>query len=147
VGIGGDEPAAAVFVGDAIVNRVEREQGVARKIHLGDQPLEKVEAEDRKMDMGRSPGVVMVAPGVSAWANGGEAVLAILIGQTAAGPAKVGVERRVVLIDPVEVAAAGVGLPNLDQGIGNRAIVFIQHAAGDDDPLANHLTVLHRVPG
>ena len=49
------------------------------------------------------------------------------------------VERRVMLIDIVRVAAGRVRLPELDQCVGHRASVFVEHAAGHDDALAQCL--------
>jgi hypothetical protein len=41
-----------------------------------------------------------------------------------------------VLISLVEIPARGVGLPNLNEGVGERAMIFIENAAADDDALA-----------
>ena len=58
-----------------------------------------------------------------------------------------------MLIDIVYIAAAGIGLPDFHQGIGNRTLVFIQHMPMHDDTLAQRLsralpadttTLLHR---
>ncbi len=35
----------------------------------------------------------------------------------------------------MRVAAGGVGLPDLDQRVGDRAAVAVEHPAADDDPL------------
>ena len=49
------------------------------------------------------------------------------------------IERRLVLIVGMRIAASRVGLPDLDEGIGNRAAIFIEDAPAHDDALANRL--------
>ena len=44
-----------------------------------------------------------------------------------------------MLVDVVDVAAGRVGLPDLDQRVRHRPAVLVEHAAGDDDPLAERL--------
>ena len=70
------------------------------------------------------PGVVVVAPGIGAGADGDEAVAALVVGQGAAAAGEVRVERRVVLVDRVadsgrrrwparpRPACAGTGRPS-----------------------------------
>ena len=57
----------------------------------------------------------------------------------AAGAGEVGIERRGVLVDGVDVAAGGVALPDLDQRVGHGPSVLVEHAALDDDALAQRL--------
>jgi hypothetical protein len=40
------------------------------------------------------------------------------------------------------IAAAGVGLPNFDERVRERISIFIDHAARDDDALADGLGVM-----
>ncbi len=47
-----------------------------------------------------------------------------------------------MLIDHMDVAAAGIGLPELDQRIRHAAAVFIQHMAVHDDALAERLALV-----
>jgi hypothetical protein len=55
------------------------------------------------------------------------------------------VERRVPLIHLVGVPSRRVGLPDLDQRLGHRLPVFIEHSPGDDDALpGGHGGVLAR---
>jgi len=50
-----------------------------------------------------------------------------------------------VLVALVVVAAGGVGLPELDHGVGDGAAIFVQDAAFDDDALALRFpAVIHR---
>jgi hypothetical protein len=41
-----------------------------------------------------------------------------------------------VLINLVEIPARGVGLPNLNEGVGDRAMILIENAAANDNALA-----------
>jgi len=92
--------------------------------------------------MRRTPRVVMIAPRIRARLDGGEAIDAVAIGHDPAVAGKMRVERRLVEIHRVRVAAGRVGLPNLEERIGNRAAILVEDAATDDDPLANRLTVV-----
>ena len=47
-----------------------------------------------------------------------------------------------MLVDHVPVAARGVRLPDLDQLATQRAAVGAEHAAADDDPLAERLALV-----
>ena len=47
-----------------------------------------------------------------------------------------------MLVDLVPVAAGGVRLPDLDERAADRPAVLVEHAAGDDDPLAERLAVV-----
>ncbi len=78
------------------------------------------------------------APGLT----GDEAVFAVVTGQAAPAAREVRVERRVVVVDRVGVAAGGVRLPDLDQLATQRLAVRAQDAAADDDPLAEGLTIV-----
>ena len=47
-----------------------------------------------------------------------------------------------MLVALVDVAAAGVGLPDLDQLAGDRPAVAVEHPAGHDDALADRLAAV-----
>ena len=64
------------------------------------------------------------------------------IGLRAAGAGEIRIKRRGMLIDDVDVAAAGIGLPHLDQRIRHAAAVFVEHVAVDDDALAERLALV-----
>src|SRR5579859_5560215 len=91
------------------------------------------------MDMRRTPGVAMVLPGIRARSNGQEAIDALSIGQAAPHAEEVGIERPRPLIASVQVAAGGVGLPDLQQRIRHRIATIIKDAARHDDTLADGL--------
>src|SRR5436305_722061 len=58
----GDHALARLLVTDRVEDRVVREERIARKVHLGDEPLREGAAEQREVDVGGTPGVVVVAP-------------------------------------------------------------------------------------
>src|SRR3546814_5450720 len=88
------------------------------------------------MDMRRPPRIVMIAPGIGAGLDGDEAIAPRVVGHHPARAGEVRVERRVMLVPRVDVAAAGIGLPDLHQGPRHRAAVFVEHAAAHDNALA-----------
>ena len=47
-----------------------------------------------------------------------------------------------MLVDDMDVAAAGIGLPDFDQRIRHAAAVFVQHMAVHDDALAERLALV-----
>ena len=53
-------------VRDRVVDRVERQQRIAREVHLGDEPLLEGLPEEREVDVRGSPGVRVVAPRIGA---------------------------------------------------------------------------------
>ena len=57
-------------------------------------------------------------------------------------PVKLGSMRCRVLVALVDVAAGGVGLPDLHELAGHGAAVAVEHAAGDDDAFAQRFAVV-----
>ena len=53
----------------------------------------------------------------------------------------------IVLVTLMRIASGGIGLPHFNQGIGHRAAVFFQHAAGDDDALPDGFPSPARIGG
>ena len=47
-----------------------------------------------------------------------------------------------MLILRMRIAASRIGLPYLDEGVGNRTAIFIEDASADDDPLADSLAAI-----
>ena len=91
------------------------------------------------MDVRGPPRVLVVAPWVRPGLDRDEAVAPVVVGEAATGAGEVRVERRRVPVDVMVVAARGVRLPDLDQRAAQRAAVLVEHAAADDDPLAERL--------
>src|SRR3954463_9983000 len=94
------------------------------------------------MDMGRPPGVVVIAPRISARLDGDEFVVAGSVGLRPSRPREIRIERRGMLGDYIDVIPAGSNLRDLDQCIGHAATVFIQHMTVHNDALAERLTFL-----
>ena len=61
---------------------------------------------------------------------------------TRPSPSKCGSSGAGPVVDDVAVAAGGVGLPHLDQRVGHRAAVAVEHPAVDQDPLAHGLAAV-----
>ena len=89
----------------------------------------------------------MIPPGISPRCYRIKFIIAVLIRQAAAGAEEVGVERRVMLIEFVDVPAGGIGLPDLKQGIGNGPSEFIGDPAVNDDAFSQRFAVLYGIPG
>ena len=131
------QPLAPALGRHRIENRIERNQWIAGKEKLRDQTGDEARPEQGQMNMRRPPGVGMIEPRISAGLDRQVSVLAFFVGHAAPRAGKVGIERRVVLIDGMMIAPGGVGLPDFDQRIRHRLFVFIQDPADDDDALAH----------
>src|SRR5581483_12465059 len=57
----------------------------------------------------------------------------------AAAAVEIGIERRIVLVARMVISAGGVTLPDLDHGVGHGPAILVEHAAMDDDALAERL--------
>src|SRR5438445_149433 len=80
----------------------------------------------REMDVGRSPGVRVIEPGIGSGTNRQEAIDAILSGQTATHAQEVGIERSGPLIALVQVTASSIGLPDLQEGVGQGCSTLVE---------------------
>ena len=92
--------------------------------------------ENGKVNVGGAPGVVMIAPGICARANGEKTIAAFGIGDGVASTSEMGVQRGVVLIVFVEIAASRVSLPELDERVRDGTEIFVKDLAADDDTFA-----------
>ena len=70
------------------------------------------------------------------WLDVRETIGAILVGDGSPAAAEVRVERREISFLLVPIAAAGVGLPELQQRTGDAVAALVEHAAIDEDALA-----------
>ena len=113
-----DQPCPSIGVWHGVEDRIEPDQGIAREVHLGDQPLLERLPEEREVDVGRAPSVGMVPPRIGARLDRHKAEGAIVAGETPAQAREVGVEGRGVVVRARGIPAGGVGLPGLDQGSG-----------------------------
>jgi len=76
------------------------------------------------MDVGRPPRTVVIAPRISAGLDGDEFVIAGRIRLRAAGAGEIRIERRGMLVADVNVAAAGIRLPDFEQRVGHAAAIL-----------------------
>ena len=134
---GSDEPIARGLMPDAVKDGVERQQLIARKIHLGDQSGGKRRSEYREVNVGGAPRIVVVAPRVGAGPDRFESKPASWVGDKGSAAGKVGVQRGVMLITRVKIAACCVRLPDLHQGSRNGPAIFVQNSSINQDPLAD----------
>ena len=77
--------------------------------------------------------------GKNAHADTPHRAIASRIGARAAAAVEIRIERRVVLVARMMVAAGGIALPQLDERMRDGASAFVEHATGDDDALTDGL--------
>src|SRR5450830_1092753 len=99
-------------VGHTLEDRIKVEQGIVGEIHLRHQTLGIDIAEHRKVNMRRTPGLVMITPGIRARFDGHKTVTAIVVGEHLAEASEIRVQRCIVLVALVPVAAGGITLPD-----------------------------------
>src|SRR5581483_8659457 len=88
------------------------------------------------------PGIVVIAPGIGAGLDADETIIAGCIAHCAARACEVGIERRRMLVADMDVAAAGIGLPDLDQRIGHAAAILVTDMAVHEDALPERLALV-----
>src|SRR5260370_17029511 len=76
----------------------------------------------------------MVLPRIGAGFDDDEFVAALIVGAVTAAAVEVGIERCIVLVAGMVVAAGGVALPDLHHGLGDRLAVLAEHTAGPPCP-------------
>src|SRR5262245_15423645 len=140
-----DHALARLFVGHRIEDGIEWKQAVAREVHLRHQARKEGVAKHREVNVVRAPRIVMIAPRVGTRLHGDKAVVALVVGNGTPCPGEIRIERRRMLVDVVDVAAASIRLPDFHQGIGNRALVFVEHMAVHDDAFAQRFALV--LPG
>src|SRR5688572_11791092 len=89
------------------------------------------------MDMGRTPGVEVVAPRVRAGTDGRERIHAIFIRENPAPTMKIRIEWGVMLVVVVQVASGRIRLPDFDERIRYGTPCIVKYTPRDDDPLAD----------
>src|SRR5262249_60811877 len=80
-----------------------------------------------------------IAQRVGAGLTGDEFVTALAVGRGAAGPGEIRIGRCRVLVALVDVTAARIGLPDLDERVEYWPAVLVEHAPVHDDALAERL--------
>src|SRR5438552_2209902 len=86
------------------------------------------------------PGIVVIAPWIGAGLDRDKAVMSVRVSQRSTAACEVGIERGMVLVHRMPVAACRVGLPDFHECVRDRPTIFVQNAAADDDALANRLS-------
>ena len=136
-----NQPLPRFLVRQRIHDRIEREQRIAREIHLRHQARRERRAEKRKMNVRRPPRVRMIPPRIRSRLDRGEAVVALRVRQRSPRAREIRIERRGMLVGFMPVASRGVALPDLDQRVRHGTPVVVDHAPGHDDALADRLAL------
>ncbi len=135
----GDQPLPGGGVDDRLIDGVEREQWVVRKVHLCDEALRPGLSEDREMNVCRPPGVSMIVPGIGAGLDGLEPIGSVGVGEAPSHPCEVLVQGRWMRVPLVDVPACGIRLPDLNEPMWDWTALLVEDAAGDDDPFPQRL--------
>src|SRR5271157_1159499 len=120
-----NQALARGFDGHTVIDGVEFEQRIAGEIHLRDKARGESGAEHREVDVLRAPGVVMIPPGIRAWANGDKTVAAFIISKGLPHSREIEIDRSIMLIRFVQIASGGIGLPNIHKTRRNAPAIFI----------------------
>src|SRR5689334_12702202 len=88
------------------------------------------------MNVRGTPRVRMVAPRIRARLDRDEVVAPLGIRERPPRAGEVRVERGRMIVDRMRISAASVALPDLDERVRNGTAAIVQHAARDDDALA-----------
>src|SRR6266516_7844997 len=91
------------------------------------------------MDVGWTPGIGVILPGICTRANRQEPVDPFFIRQTASHAEEVRIEWPRPLVPFVEVTASSVGLPDLQERFRHRIPTVVKHAACHNDALSDRL--------
>src|SRR5579884_1756157 len=91
------------------------------------------------MDVGWTPGIGVILPGISTRPNRQKPIDPLCIGQTPAHTQEVRIERSRPLIPFMEVAASRIGLPDLQECIRHWIATVVEHTTGHNDTLTNRL--------
>src|SRR5690606_17186236 len=75
-------------------------------------------------------------PGIGPRLDGAKGIASVLVGDRASATAEIRIERRQIAVLLVPVAAAGIGLPELDQRSRYAEAALVHKPAVDDDALA-----------
>src|SRR5437763_8865355 len=88
------------------------------------------------MDVCRSPRIVVIPPWIATGFDGHKAVAALLIGQSTTETSEIRIERGIVLILWVKIAARRIGLPELHQSMWDWTRIVVENSAGHNDSFA-----------
>src|SRR6266702_6569845 len=118
---------------------IELMERIVGKEHLRHQTRKHGWAKYREMNVGRTPGVGMVLPGIRTWTNRQESVDTVFIRQTASNAKEVRIKRTRPLIPFMEVTSSGIGLPDLQKCVWHWISTVVKHATGHNDTLTDGL--------
>src|SRR5215470_4483185 len=128
-----NQALAGTFVCGAVENRICRQKWVAGEIHLCHEPGCECGAKYREVDVRRPLGIVVITPRIASRPDGDEPVAVLVIGESTIETSEIRIERGVVLILRVQVAACGIRLPNLHQGVWDRMCLVVEDPASNDN--------------
>ena len=106
---------------------------------MSDKSRDESRAEQRKMNMSRAPGVVVIAPRIRARLDGYEAVKSVLVCQGSSCSGEVRIKRRRVVVLFMRVPSRGIGLPDFNETIRYGAPIAIQNSSSNCDALSQRL--------
>src|SRR5262249_42078384 len=92
------------------------------------------------MNVGRTPGIVVITPRICSRFHRSEFVAAILVGKHSPCACEVGIKRGMVIIFFMEIAACRIGLPDFHKSMWNRSPAIIHYASCHDDSFAEWLS-------
>src|SRR5271154_5129619 len=136
----GDQPLPGWFVGYRLKDGIICQERVAGKIHLCDQAGGECASEERKMDVGWTPGIVVVVPRVGAGLDRHKPITAVGIGQGSSGPGEIWIQRRGVIVLFVAITSGSVGLPDFQQSVRNWPATIVEDSPLHNDAFAERFT-------
>ena len=88
------------------------------------------------MNVRGSPSVVVIAPRILAWPNRDEAIAPFRVGKNVATAGEVRIQRSIMLIDFMQIAARSIGLPNFYKRLRDGPRIFIEHTPAHHNSFA-----------
>ncbi len=139
-----NQPRPRPLVTNRLKDRVVWKERIPRKIHLRHESLRERPANQREMNMRRTPRVVMIPPRIRPRLNSHEPIAPLRIRHTPPRTTEIRVKRRRPSIPPMPITSRRVRLPDLNQRVTQRLTFGIAHHPEHDYPLANRLSrMLH----
>jgi len=137
-----DKAIDRIRIRNRIDDRARLDQRIAFKIHLRNQALYEARSENREMDMGRTPAIDVVAPGIGPGLHRSEKVSSFGVRKRAPAATEIRINGRKIGVLLVPIAAARIGLPKFDERIRNWPPALIKYTAVHDDALTDRITRL-----
>src|SRR5205814_486845 len=102
-------------LGHALEDRIDGQQGIAGEEHLRDEPLRVRVAEEREVDVRRSPPEGVVLPWIRAGLDRHDPVATLFVREHLSLTKEVRIERGFVVVHGMRIFAGRVGLPHFDE--------------------------------